>query len=263
MDKYQRRLRFLARRIGRERAPYCPLNGVLLLVPFDALETDEDASQIATLCRTDLQVLHDSARVRCPALVLVTDLETAPGYEALSACLDADRRTRLFGQELPLLPDLKTEELPRMVTTGLRHFGDALTHWLFRLFEVEKSASDPATERIAANSRLFELLGATRQREAGLERVLTRILAADPPLEFMVGGFYLAATGANPMRDQAFVPGVFQQLVQNQNAVSWTDEALVEEADYQRWTTYGYAALAIFCIVVAVIIYGRWQMLRG
>jgi len=210
-----------------------------------------------------LQVLQESLRVRCPVFLLVTDMETAPGYAALRDCLDPERRRRLFGQDLPLLPDLKAEDLPRMLGGSLAHFVQALEHWIFRLFRVEKSERDPAVDAIAANTRLFELLLALRRRAPAVERILTRLLIADPGLEYMVGGFYLAATGANSDRDQAFVPGVFGQLVQNQNAVSWTEEALTEEADYQRWTIYGYAALAIFLIVVVVIIYGRWQMLHG
>lgn len=262
-EKYRRRLRYLARRISRDRAPYCPLNGVMLLVPFAALENDEDASQLAAICEGDLQVLHESARTSCPVIILVTDLETAPGYPALRASLDADRRMRLFGQELPLVPDLNSEDLPRMLSGSLRHFTHALAQWVLRLFRVEKSSQESPTSCNAANGQLFELLGAIRRREPALERLLTRIMAANPPLEFMLGGFYFAATGANVEQDQAFAPGVFQQLMQNQNAVIWTKEALAEEADYRRWTTYGYAALAIFCITVTVIIYGRWQMLHG
>jgi type VI protein secretion system component VasK len=261
-EKYQRRLRYLMRCINRDRAPYCPLNGVILLLPFAALANDEDVSQIASVCQADLRVLRESARTRCPVFLLVADLETAPGYPALRECLDLDRRLRLFGQDLPLIPDLKPEELPGMIAGSLRHFTQALTHWIFRLFRVEKSGLEQAAAAIAANGQLFELLGTIRHRAPGLERILTRLITADPPLEFMVGGFYLAATGSNPERDQAFVPGVFQHLVQHQNAVAWTQDALDEEADYRRWTVYGYAALAIFCIAVTVIIYGRWQMLH-
>jgi hypothetical protein len=197
----------------------------------------------------------------CPVTILVTDLETAPGFAGLSASLDAERKLRLFGQELPLLPDLKAEEFPQMIAGSLGHFGDAVTHWFFRLFHVER-AEQQAADAIKSNTQMFELLDAIRQRESALERILARVLCSTPPVEFMVSGYYFAATGVNPERDQAFVPGVFQQLVQNQNAVAWTREALTEEADYRRWTTYGYAALAIFILAVVVIIYGRWQMLR-
>ena len=57
-------------------------------------------------------------------MILVTDLETAPGYAALSACLDAIARCGSSGEELPLLPDLKPEDLPCMIAGSLRHFSD-------------------------------------------------------------------------------------------------------------------------------------------
>jgi hypothetical protein len=262
MERYQSRLRYLLRRIGRDRSPYCPLNGVLLLLPLESITNPEDASVMATLCQTELQAIQQTARMRCPVFVLVPDLETSPGYAALAKALDPDRRSRLLGQDLPLSPDLKPEDLPAMVAGSVQHFNRALGQWLLRLFRVEKTATEPAADCIADNSNLFELLSAVRLREPALERILTRLLDPQTGDLFFLGGFYLAATGANPDRDQAFVPGVFQKLVQSQNAVAWTDEALAEEADYQRWTMYGYAALAIFCIAVAVIVYGRWQMLR-
>ncbi|MBI3823704.1 MAG: hypothetical protein HY289_13625 [Planctomycetes bacterium] len=262
VDTYQRRLGFLTRRLVKARAPYCPLNGVLVVLQFDALDNDEDASQMATLCQYDLQVVHDVARTRCPLVVLTSDLETAPGFAALGASLDFERRQRLFGQDLPLQPDLKPEELPLMLTSSLRHFNQALAQWILRLFRVEQAEGELATTWTAANSQLYEILDAIRQREKGLERILTRVMAGDAKLEFMLAGYYLAATGTNAETDQAFVPGVFGQLVQSQNCVAWTDEGLAEEADYRRWTTYGYAALGIFCIAVGVLLYSRWQMLQ-
>ena len=262
VDKYKRRLGYLTRRLGKERAPFCPLNGVLVLLPFAILDSDEDASQVATLCQYDLGVLHETARTRCPFAVVVADLETAPGYAALSESLDADRRLRLFGQDLPLVPDLKPAEFPLMVASSLHYFNQVLAQWVFRLFRVEKSAGEMAAPFTAANTQLYEFLAAVRLREKGLERILTRILGGETNLEFLLGGFYLAATGANADREQAFLPGVFQQLVQSQNCVAWTDAALAEEADYRRWTVYGYAALALFCIAFVVLLYGRWQMLQ-
>ena len=260
VDKYQRRMRYLARRIVRSREPYCPINGVLLLVPFDAIENDDDASQIATLCQQDLQALHDTARTRTPVVVLVSDLETAPGFDALGERLDPDRRLRLFGQDLPLIPDVKPGELPLVLSGSVEHFERALGQWGVRLFRVEQSQQDNAAGITAENTQLFEFMEAIRVRGPGIERVLSRVCLGQPPSEFLLAGFYVAATGTQPEQDQAFVPGVFQQLVQNQNAVAWTNDALAEERDYLRWTTYGYAALAIFLIAVTVMLWLRWQV---
>jgi hypothetical protein len=34
---------------------------------------------------------------------------------------------------------------------------------------------------------------------------------------------------------------------------------LEEEADYQRWAIFGYAAMAAFCALLIVLGYWRWQ----
>ena len=61
----------------------------------------------------------------------------------------------------------------------------------------------------------------------------------------LFGGCYFAATGRDPLSQQAFVAGVFPLLIENQNYVSWTTEALVEDASYRRWCVYGYAGLGL------------------
>ena len=266
-ERYQRRLRYLARRIARDRAPFCPLNGLLLLLPFACNRKTWMPVQLASVCQSRSASPYDGAkRITCPVIVLVTDLETAPGYPALRASLDADRRTRLFGQELPLLPDLKTEELPRMLSGSLRHFTHALSQWVFRLFRVEKSGLESSAACSAGNGQLFELLEAIRRREEALgERVLARVLVADPPLEFLLGGFYFAATGGNAEQDQAFPRRASSSnLCKIKTLSHGPEDAATEERNPGTggWTTYGYAALAIFCIAVVVIIYGRWQMLH-
>jgi hypothetical protein len=93
-------------------------------------------------------------------------------------------------------------------------------------------------------------MGEMNQRRRRLARVLVRGVVQEgngPPL---FGGCYIAGTGKEAERDQAFVPGVFRRLVENQNFVSWTDKALNDEADYNRWTTYGYVGLGVCAAVV-------------
>ena len=70
----------------------------------------------------------------------------------------------------------------------------------------------------------------------------------------MLGGCYLAGTGRDPGREQGFIAGVFRQLIENQNYVAWTPEALDEEADYRRWTYYGYLGLAVIVVLLALIL---------
>jgi hypothetical protein len=74
----------------------------------------------------------------------------------------------------------------------------------------------------------------------------------------LYGGCYLAATGADPEAEQAFVPGVFRLLIDNQNHVASTPAALAEETSYRTWTTYGYLAVLAFVMLVGVSLYVEW-----
>jgi hypothetical protein len=258
VESCEQRLRFLCRRIVRDRRPYCPLNGLLLLLPLDGLETEKDASHLATVCQHDLEVVRQAGRTGCPVYVLVPDLDRVPGFDSLARALTDEGRQRLLGRDFPLLPDIKEENLPRMVEGGMRSFFQAFAGLVFRLFQVE-GAEDQSLATVAGNTRLYELLGSLQAHWKGLEWVLTRLITTEGSRSFRLGGCFLGATGDDPDRSQAFVPGVFRLLVENQNAVAWTGEALAEEADYRRWTFYGYAALACFSIVVLLVGYWRWQ----
>ena len=76
----------------------------------------------------------------------------------------------------------------------------------------------------------------------------------------MFGGIYLAATGRDG-KQQAFVEGVFQRVIESQNAVSWSPEALAEDARRSRLAVVGYAAVAV--LAVAAVGAGYWLSQAG
>ena len=55
-DYLSARLQHLCRLIVRDRRPYCPINGVLLLVPFAGTDTEEDANQTGEVLRRDVTI---------------------------------------------------------------------------------------------------------------------------------------------------------------------------------------------------------------
>jgi hypothetical protein len=82
------------------------------------------------------------------------------------------------------------------------------------------------------------------ERQRHLSRLLLRALEVENGEPYPFGGCYLAATGARADRQQAFIAGVMHRLLDEQNAVWWTEEALDDEEWYERWTQVGYLALA-------------------
>jgi hypothetical protein len=78
----------------------------------------------------------------------------------------------------------------------------------------------------------------------------------DGPLLF--AGCYLAGTGRNPDQ-QAFVPGVFERLTENQGVVAWTQTAVADDDSYRRKTAMGYVVLALAAAGLAGAAWLLWQ----
>jgi hypothetical protein len=250
------RLEHLCRLIARDRAPYCPLNGVLVLVPYAALADDQDTSPVATACRHDLKLLRQVVREQCPGVALVCDMEASQGFRELLRRLPAERVTRL-GQRFPLLPDIDEGRLPRMVDEGTAWLTDTLLPSLvYTLFRRGLAHGEPA-DPLDGTADLYRLVAELRARRKRLARLLTRAFLLDSADAYLFGGVYLAPTG--PDVRPTLTPGVMAHVQENQNAVSWTPQALAAELSYRRWTWIGWVVIAALVAAAAVLGYLQWR----
>ena len=253
----QRRMAYATRIIGRERRPYCAFNGIVALLPVSCLPNNEESSQVIAGLESDLRMAREVGLTRCPFWAVATDLETSRGFDGLFSALDPEHRARLMGQEFPLWPDLKPGAFSTQIDQGVDDFMASVSGLVLKLFQVEAANLTPK-EAVVKNCKLFEFLGDLRQSRPGLEKIARRLVEQETPEGLYFGGFYLAATGADPEANQAFVPGILRTLIEQQNKVTWTPTALAEEADYQRWANFGYAVTGLFCILLCVLAYLRW-----
>src|SRR5262249_22554484 len=74
-ERYSARLRYLCRLIKRDRLGFCPINGILVVLPISAADPKSGPEAIAASCRSDLTEAFGVMRLRCPVLVMVTGLE--------------------------------------------------------------------------------------------------------------------------------------------------------------------------------------------
>jgi hypothetical protein len=248
------RLRYLCRLIVRDRHPYCPLNGILLLLPLAGSDSKEDSEQSGGACQLDLATVRQVLQVHCPLFVMVCDLETAPGFAEFADRFPTEQRQRRVGQRFPLVPDL-AEGQSSLDTI------DQSVHWIcntlipshiYKLFRVEKPGREEVGPVVKGNTRLYQLFFQIRDRQERLRKMIVRGLSADPGGPLLFGGSYVAATGKDPQREQAFIPGVFRRLIENQDYVSWTATGLREEATFQRWTKYGYIGILVGLVLFPV-----------
>jgi len=260
-ERLTARLEHLCGLILRDRSPWCPLNGMIVLVPLAATDNDEDANHTAEVCRRDLDTVRRAARIQCPIVILLSDMERAVGFPDLIAAFPKDERHNRLGRSFPMAPDLdpaKAAQLIAAIPGWIVHSLLASRLYKFlRLDQPGRSESDGTA--LEVNYRLLQLLQRAREREKRLGLILTRATEGDPDERMLFWGCYLIAAGQDRDQEQAFVPGVFQKVTQNQHCVSWTQQALADEATYARWTQYGYVALAAFVALVAGAVAFAWR----
>ncbi len=258
------RLQHLCQLILRQRRPFCPVNGIMVMLPLAATDSDDNAAQATTACELDLTVVSETLQVRCPVFALACDAEKMPGFREFLQRIPASQRDRRMGQRFPLVADVETSAMPTMIQDGVGWFTytflPALVYNLFRLDNIKHDMPLAAElpDTIAGNIRLYRFLSEMRLRRQRLTRFLTRGLRLDEPDSFFFGGVFLAGTGPDAEHDRGFVSGVFQKLVDDQNAVAWTADALAQEADVKRWTSYGYGFLLVLIAALGALIYRLW-----
>ena len=125
-ERLSERLRHLCLLIARERRPYCPINGILLLVPLAATDDDTDMKETASLCQRDLTTAREALQVHCPIYGVLCDLERTSGYGEFHSHFQDEQRERLLGQTFPLLPDLDATARLRKIEEGVQWIGNVL-----------------------------------------------------------------------------------------------------------------------------------------
>jgi hypothetical protein len=250
------RLRYLCRLIARSRYPYCPVNGILLLIPLAGSDSDQDAIDTGEICQRDLTAARQALRVNCPVFALLCDLETVAGFPEFLARFSAEERRQRVGQRCPLRPDFRLVGRGRpgggpspqaaMVQDLIEWVCNSVVPgWVYKKFQPGDAGQEGVKAAIDRNALLFLFFDDLRERQKRLSAILSRAVEGpeDDPLLF--GGCYLGGTGRESRSEQGFVSGVFARLLDEQDHVSWTDQALAEESAGRRWVAVTYALLAV------------------
>ncbi len=260
-----RRLAFLCRLIVRDRRPWCPLNGVMVLLPWGAMETDEICRSALSVLSADLAVARGTFRQRYSHFLMVCDLEQAYGFDEFRRGFPKDMLKQRIGQRLPLVPDRPPEEVPAVMEQAAEWIRlNVLASWVLKFLRLEWPPETRRTQGFVPgfNQKLFQFLHELFIRGPRLGRIMSRGLPVEAtampgdtvaalPL---VGGCYLAATGRDE-KHQAFVPGVFQRLTESQSAVSWSADAITEDRAYSQWTGLLYVVALLLLAICGGVVY--------
>jgi hypothetical protein len=258
-ERLTARLKYLCRRISRERHPYCSVNGLLILAPLAATDNDADAHQTGLIIQRDLRAARESLRIRCPIETVLCDLERLPGFLDVMAQFTEERqRQQLLGRTFPLQPQVEPEQFPKMISGGLEWLCQTMLPSVVYQFLQTEKPGEKAEELLRRNGRLVQMLGELRDRQPRWSHILTQGITVQEKQMPLLGGAFLCATGPDTAREQAFVHDVFSLLIENQNYVTWTPEAVDENRDYRRWTRLCYLGIALLLAGFAFVAYQIW-----
>ena len=255
------RLRHLCRLIIRDRRGFCPINGILLMVPI-AIDSRSDFAELSDAFRKDLTTVFDIFRMRCPVLGLVCGLEQVEGFSELVERLPAEQVRKRMGQRFPLITDLtggevseKIEESIQVVTASL------FPSMIHTMFQVESQSIDELDEILRSNIQLYRLLQGIVERGERMARFIRDSIPTLRGEPLMFGGCYFAGTGRDSATQQAFASGVPMRMIkEDQDSVTWTSEVLKQDNTAAQLSAR--IRLALIFIISLGVLAGAFLMVQ-
>ncbi len=225
------RLKHVASLLLKHRAPVCPVNGILVILPYGLFDTGAGLSAQRAIV-DDLNVLRESLQLRCAVTCVMSELDKQPGFLEMVRRLGSENtKEQRFGkgydpQSLPL-----PEHVSAVAAHGLAAFEDAV----YRLFRDRENFG-----RIA-NRKLYQMLCQVRMHfRTRIAKLAEVAFSCDEDEQtrndknyFRFAGLYFAATGSQEDR-QAFLKSALQRPLSYDSVVEWAPQAVAEDAAYHN-----------------------------
>jgi len=251
------RLEYWVQLICRTRYPVCPANGLLVMLPYELVESSPAATQLAL--QEDMRVLQQHLRVRVPAIALVTEMEKQDGFVEMIDRLGLEKvRFARFGKGCEALGEASKSRLRSVVIHAVASFEK-------RIYELFGRAE---AMRKKTNGRLYTFMARLRTKfEENLAIIISEGFGQDEPGKdpanepMFFSGCYFAGTG-DTAEKQAFVSATFDKMVENDaGLLEWNSIALKEDRGYHHVANFimtlgGLALLALLGLAVWIV----WQV---
>jgi hypothetical protein len=251
------RLRYVCHLLRRARRPFCPINGIVCLIPFCALDSSSSSvGEFSKSIRTDLAELQASLQFRCPTMAVFVGMEQEAGFRELVRRYGRDQAiSGVFG----VPHDVRIRATFNELSVFSGHIVGAFENSIYGLFRDETALSRPG------NTHLFSLLCKIRfQFRDRLSELLVRGFgfpsdsSKTKGTSALFGGCYFTATGTRPDR-QAFVQGVLGKLVVEQESVQWNRRALKSNRRLNICGLFGFGiSVALLVLLAAQVV---WKLM--
>lgn len=210
----RRRVDYLCSLIREARFPYCPINGMMQVIPLSWATAEDEAKRLAPAIQHDLAAFHESLQLQFPIVVVFSELDSISGLKEFLVRSErlqrGIRNTRAGTRFWPGSP-INHESIDVMLDRSMNWFRG----WIYAAFSQDINSEE--------NQSLFHLLCAMRQKKPALATLLKGGLSQVCDPEMRLSGCYFAATGPGAT-EQGFVRGVLDRLVEMEEEVAWSPE---------------------------------------
>ena len=241
-DRYEARMKFFVRILREARYPVCPINGVLLTVPY-GWTTSPGLSQLADTVKIDMYALQETIGVKGMTILALSGIEQFSEFKTYIERLDRDQVERRCGCGYPSLVTPSTDDVERTHTWMVQYF----ERQVFELFQ--RKLGD------VSNGELFRLLDRVRKSRASIVRILKNAFPDDVTEPLYLSGLYFASLEGPGAVRLPFFEGLLARLMrEHDDMIGWNNAAMREDKLMQNVSRWILVAAAAFVIIDAVVI---------
>ena len=225
-DTPQDRIQYVCQLIKTRTAGEMPINGVVVVVPFDKFMFRENYKSIAASIKKDLLEIRQQLDVQYPVSFLFTSMEKDQGFPKLQNLLGTKRSSSgRFGAgcRISEIPIVERENIATQVENACRSFEDWVTN---------RWGKTSQLSRAAQNKELYKMVIRVRQEfrprlKYLLEHAFLWNDAESPEGEndINLSGCYFASTGSSSS-ERGFLNGVFLKCEEFAKTVGWGEGVL-------------------------------------
>jgi hypothetical protein len=215
-ERAWQRMSCLVRMLRQMRRPVVPVNGVLLLIPFQWMQ-DPSLAQLAETVKIDMEVLQSQLGVKCTCLVVIHGIDQAEEFNAYVESTPEAGRQRRCGCTLPAFAEHSPEDSVK------------LHDWLCGFFRQQIYRFYMANRESPGNPQLFRLIQGFHAAGDGLTRLLNHAFPPDVLERLYLGGVYFTELS---QRGRTFFDGIAAKLASDHDeSIGWNNQELGRD----RW----------------------------
>lgn len=253
-DHVIKRLELICRLVAEERDPFCPLNGIVLLVPIQATDDDATAEEAGERVAQDLQAVMRTTEMELSVQVVLCGLEACDGAEAWLERCPQESRHQPLGTSLPDALESQADSEAAWIGRAAEWLCDDLLPTL-ALGRLRRTMADGSADRHhqEVNRSLHRFVQSMRERRGPLSRLLQQC-TAPKSRHWRLRGCFFAATGSTTSTNHGFTAGLMPLIQGMQHEVRWLEIRRRRDSLYLAITIAGYGVMALAAAAAATML---------